>query len=439
MAANDLIVLRRGTATEWSSANPVLASGEPGYDLTNNTLKIGDGTKTWSQLSSLSAASGSSSSSISEYTTVSGFPTTGVSSTLYIATDSSRLYRWTGSVYVETGPVGGGDTSLWNLLLPSAPTGLTGSSGPSSVSLSWSAVNSTPSVTDYAIQYSSNSGTTWTSFSDGTSTSSLVSVTGLSNNIPYIFRVAAINGIGQGSWSNNSSSITPASDTYWSNVKLLLKMEGSNNSTSFSDSSSGNRTVTAQGGAIISTSQSKFGASAAYFDGSGDWLQAATTTDLDLSSNDFVFEMWLYPTSTSRQAIFHWSRGYDWSLALDFQNQRVCAWAGSSGSSWNLIESDSSAGHTSTSLSLNTWHHVAYVRSGTTFNVYINGTRELNLTGKSGSIAQSNTARAIGDWFTSSAMSQWTGYIDEFRVTIGSDRGFTGSTITVPTSSYPTG
>ena len=50
MAVNNLITLRKGIATEWSSQNPTLASGEPGYDGTNNVLKIGDGSTAWSSL-----------------------------------------------------------------------------------------------------------------------------------------------------------------------------------------------------------------------------------------------------------------------------------------------------------------------------------------------------------------------------------------------------
>jgi hypothetical protein len=51
MAVNDLITFRKGTSSAWTSANPILASGEPGYDLTNEILKIGDGVSSWSGLS----------------------------------------------------------------------------------------------------------------------------------------------------------------------------------------------------------------------------------------------------------------------------------------------------------------------------------------------------------------------------------------------------
>lgn len=48
MPVNDIIQFRRGDFTEWASANPILASGEPGFDNTNNILKIGDGLNIWS-------------------------------------------------------------------------------------------------------------------------------------------------------------------------------------------------------------------------------------------------------------------------------------------------------------------------------------------------------------------------------------------------------
>lgn len=44
------IKLRRGTEDQWTSANPVLAQGEPGFDTTSGVLKVGDGTTAWTDL-----------------------------------------------------------------------------------------------------------------------------------------------------------------------------------------------------------------------------------------------------------------------------------------------------------------------------------------------------------------------------------------------------
>lgn len=44
------IRVRRGTTAEWADANPVLAAGEPGYDTTTETFKVGNGVDQWTNL-----------------------------------------------------------------------------------------------------------------------------------------------------------------------------------------------------------------------------------------------------------------------------------------------------------------------------------------------------------------------------------------------------
>ena len=94
---------------------------------------------------------------------------------------------------------------------PATPTvSLPSTYGNTTASVSWSAPASVGSeISDYTVQYSSNSGSTWTTFSRAASTATSVTVTGLTNGTAYIFRVNAINGIGTGSYSSSSSSVTP--------------------------------------------------------------------------------------------------------------------------------------------------------------------------------------------------------------------------------------
>ena len=47
------IQLRRGTAAQWTSANPTLAAGEIGLESDTRKIKFGDGSTTWSSLSYL--------------------------------------------------------------------------------------------------------------------------------------------------------------------------------------------------------------------------------------------------------------------------------------------------------------------------------------------------------------------------------------------------
>ena len=44
------LMIRRGTATEWATLNPLLAKGEQGYETDSHKMKIGDGVTPWSGL-----------------------------------------------------------------------------------------------------------------------------------------------------------------------------------------------------------------------------------------------------------------------------------------------------------------------------------------------------------------------------------------------------
>ena len=50
MAVVTQIQIRRGTASQWTSTNPTLASGEQGFETDTNKMKIGDGTTAWNSL-----------------------------------------------------------------------------------------------------------------------------------------------------------------------------------------------------------------------------------------------------------------------------------------------------------------------------------------------------------------------------------------------------
>lgn len=51
MPAETVIKLRRGTAAQWTSVNPILAAGEMGIETDTQRSKFGDGVTAWSSLS----------------------------------------------------------------------------------------------------------------------------------------------------------------------------------------------------------------------------------------------------------------------------------------------------------------------------------------------------------------------------------------------------
>ncbi len=114
--------------------------------------------------------------------------------------------------------IGSGATSKFGFRMgfaPGAPTSVTASLpstyGNTTASVSWTApvMVGSPALNDYIIQYSSNSGSSWTTFTDTVSTATSVTVTGLTNGTAYIFRVAGRNNIGTGTYSAASNSVTP--------------------------------------------------------------------------------------------------------------------------------------------------------------------------------------------------------------------------------------
>ena len=96
--------------------------------------------------------------------------------------------------------------------VPGAPTGLAAMAPAApDVSLSWFAPIETggSAITDYAIEYSNDSGSTWTTFADGTSTTLTAIVTGLGKGINYTFRVSAVNAAGTGTASSTVQIAIP--------------------------------------------------------------------------------------------------------------------------------------------------------------------------------------------------------------------------------------
>ena len=70
-------------------------------------------------------------------------------------------------------------------------------------------------------------------------------------------------------------------------------MNGTDGSTTFTDSSSASRTVSANGNAAISTDQFKFGGSSYEGDGSGDYLTVPYSADMYMDDGDFTWEGWI--------------------------------------------------------------------------------------------------------------------------------------------------
>lgn len=210
-------------------------------------------------------------------------------------------------------------------------------------------------------------------------------------------------------------------DSSFNSVSLLLHMDGSNGSTTFTDSSVNALTVTANGNAQISTAQSNFGGSSGAFDGTGDFLDINTNGAVR-GTEDFTIEAWIYPTEVtgSDRCIYETRGGDGFVLYINTSGYLQV---------FDSVVNVASTAST-TLLSANTWQHIALVGSGSTKTYYVNGAAAGTFT--LASLAGPTNLR-IGA--RNDAAAAFIGYIDDLRVTRGASR-YT-SNFTPPTAAFP--
>jgi hypothetical protein len=94
------IRIRSGTAAPSAGDFNV---AEPAWDATAGKLYVKNAAGQMVEIGA--GAGGGGTTEVLEYATPAAFPSTGTAARLYVATDTSRVYRWdaAGSVYVEVG------------------------------------------------------------------------------------------------------------------------------------------------------------------------------------------------------------------------------------------------------------------------------------------------------------------------------------------------
>lgn len=244
-----------------------------------------------------------------------------------------------------------------------------------------------------------------------------------------------------GAWSTTSTTFTPGAiqaDANFADVGLLLHMDGSDNSTTFTDSSSNGLTVTANGNAKISTAASKFGGASLVLDGNGDYLQVNHNSVIDLIGGDFTVEAWIYcdqfKSSGMRIAAagggtvgWNGTNGIHWLWQLTSTGlPQLQYWDGS----------NVAAAQGTTAVSLTTWTHVALAVDGTTCYFAVGGTVDA-VTITAQTRPSTNPTFTVGtiNGEAGGSTTAFDGNIDELRITKGVAR-YT-ATFTAPTLPFP--
>ena len=234
----------------------------------------------------------------------------------------------------------------------------------------------------------------------------------------------------------DSNLLTPR-DPHYSSVVLLLHGDGANGSTTFTDSSPVPKMPLFFGGAQISTTNGRAafgGASMSFVRSPSSYLTFSNANfDFYFGTSDFTIEAWI------RLNALPSGGGYPdsyWLVGGGPQNS-VPGFDIAFGNT-NLVVSltnfDSPNINTAHGLSINTWYHIAVVRSGSTLYAFRDGT-QLATASVSGVTSDPmltglaiSAAEPVG-----STQGNFNGYIDELRIT----RGFGRYTAAFPAPTVP--
>jgi hypothetical protein len=168
---------------------------------------------------------------------------------------------------------------------------------------------------------------------------------------------------------------------------------------------------------------------ALYFNG-GDYLISDTCGDIGVSGLDYTIEAWIYITAwpTAGGGIFSKGTAGTTSsgdiIALDVRTNEIRFHTDGNYVSASLT--------TSTSLSLNTWYHVAVSREGNVHRLFLNGTLEGSTTQSYNVSSTSVSYIGTNQYDLGASTRSFYGYMQDLRVTKGLAR-YT-SNFTVPSA-----
>jgi len=222
--------------------------------------------------------------------------------------------------------------------------------------------------------------------------------------------------------ANGSGDAPPLTDPHYSNVHLLMSMDGVNNSTNFVNSKT-NNLATVVGNTKIVTDKFKSGSSSAYFDGSGDSLYFPGSEVSAGGNTNFTIEGYIYPTTASEGILFT-----TYNIGDGSQHSAIIA--------WRSVLQLANIFVINQTIASNIWQHYAITRFGNTWRVFVDGILQGSAEAAA-SISQGNRFHIGGSPGDNNIGGVWfTGYMDDIRVTYGIARYI--DNFIPPTTPYPT-
>lgn len=233
-----------------------------------------------------------------------------------------------------------------------------------------------------------------------------------------------------------------ATDPNFENVTLLLHGDGTNGgqNNTFVDGSTNNFTITRNGNTTQGTFSPYGDNWSNYFDGTGDYLTTPDNAAFDMGTGDFTIECWVYIAGNSATnndgnrfaglfSTYPGSGTLTNAYALELIGNSTTTGTGLAFYNWQ--SSTQSSVTVTTTVSQNSWHHIAVARSGTTTKLFLDGSEVASGTLGNQTVNSGNQI-TVGRLGYVSYLEAFNGYISNLRVLKGTAQ-YTGS-YTVPTA-----
>jgi hypothetical protein len=230
----------------------------------------------------------------------------------------------------------------------------------------------------------------------------------------------------------SAGAAPPSGDAYWANVSLLMNTTSTNAQTNntFLDSSSSPKTLTVTGTLPQGTFSPFTLASGSSYSpsvngGSGLFSGGQLSFTEQTISGDFTAECWFYRTGNA-------AGGYSIIFGGDANsggaaNCQLVVY--NNGSVAMVLAAAATIGASGSAVTTNQWHHIVWVKSGTSAAIFVNGTRVGTGTTSANLIYQviSGAAGVGANYYAQ-------GYVSSCRVVNAAVYNPANSTLTVPTA-----
>jgi hypothetical protein len=278
------------------------------------------------------------------------------------------------------------------------------------------------------------SGTTARLFVNGQQVASATLTTALTNSLPlvvgetystltndmqgYVTGIRIIKGTALYT-TNFALPVLPA--TAVANTQVLLNATNAG----IYDVSNFLNNIESVGDAQASTTVAKWGNSSIYFDGTGDYLQTGSAnSNFGFGTNNFTVEFWMNPHNVSggKQLIDMRTGVINTPMVDIFQNNNTVG----------FFYSDLTRITGNTTISANTWTHVALCRTNSVTKLFVNGIQQNTTFADTTNYGNANVRIGIANDGGAST-SYYRGYLQDIRIT---KAGRYANSFTPPTAPF---